>query len=251
MKRILALICALMLIMGCALSESQVSPEEGTEPITEVMETLEESSVEEPVIGEEPEAPSEESPPSEDEPNIEQEPVPEPEPEPVSEPEPEPIIEPEPAPEPEPEPISESEPIVEPEPVTEPEPIPEPEPEPAPIEEPVIEEVIPEPIVEEEPEVISDIVEFEEDDWGEITIEMPREVYISFLQEPHHFGDTAILVATLVNFKPEDHYTITWQYSPDSIEWFDIEGEDERTYTFIINEENYQYSYRVVILVEE
>jgi len=236
MKRVLAFICALMLIMGYATCESQVSPEESTVPITEVTETLEESSVEEPVI-EEPEIPLKESPPIEEE-------------------ETEASIEEEPSVElnTATEPTVELEPVIETEVNSESQP--EPEIEESPVEEPQVEELVQEVISpveeveEQEEEISSNLVEFEEDDWGEITIEMPREVYISFLQEPHYYGDTAVLVATLVNFKPEDRYTMNWQYSDDGIEWHNIEGEDERTYTFIITKENYHYSYRVVVLLE-
>ena len=58
-------------------------------------------------------------------------------------------------------------------------------------------------------------------------------------------------MATLVNFKPEDQYTIAWQYSIDREEWISIEGEDERTYTFILDENNCQYSYRALVNVED
>ena len=220
MKRVLALICALMLIVGYAVSESQVSPEESTE-IVEIIEEPIVEAVEKAAPEEELETFSEKPP---EEPIVE---------EPVVE---EPTVEiEEPAAEP---------PVVE-KPVEE---VKELEPE------PVVEEVIEaaiEPEEESAPEVTSDAVEFEENDWGEITIEFKREVYVSFLREPKHFGDTVTLVATLVNFKPDDQYTIAWQYSIDGKEWISIEGEDERTYTFILDEINYQYSYRALVEVKE
>jgi len=136
-------------------------------------------------------------------------------------------------------------------------PTPEPTPEstPEPTEEPTVTpeliEATTEVMDEEQDDVVSEQVEFEEDDWGEINIEFKREVYISFVREPKYFGDTATLVATLVNFKEDDHYVITWQYSEDHINWTNIAGEDERTYTFIIDKENCHYSYRVCIIVDE
>ena len=219
MKRLLALICALVLITGYAMSESQVSPEEPTNTLEEVVETIEE-----PVVELVEEAPSEEVP----------ETLPDPPPEePAAEIVEEPVVE-EPAAE---EPTET--PVVE-EPVEE-------------VEEETTEEIIAEVIESEEPssDVTSGAIEFEEDDWGEITIEFKREVYISFLREPKSIGDTVTLVATLVNFKPEDQYTIAWQYSIDREEWISIEGEDERTYTFILDENNCQYSYRALVNVED
>ena len=100
-------------------------------------------------------------------------------------------------------------------------------------------------------EVTSDLIEFEEDDWGEVTIAFKREVYISFLREPKYIGDTVTLVASLINFKDDDHYTISWQYSEDGQEWISIEGEDERTYTFILDKVNCHYLYRVLIIIQE
>jgi hypothetical protein len=64
-------------------------------------------------------------------------------------------------------------------------------------------------------------------------------------------GDTVTLVASLVNFKPEDRYTISWQYSENGQDWFDIMGEDERTYTFILDRINCHYYFRVVVNLEE
>ena len=224
MKRVFALICALMLIVGYAVSESQVSPEEHTE----IIETIEEPIVES----------VEEAPPEEVLETFSEQP---PEESIVEEVVEEPVVE-EPTVE-----VIEEVPIVEETPMVE-EPIEKVE------KELVVEEVIEATITpEDEPsdDVASGAIEFEEDDWGEITIEFKREVYISFLREPKHIGDTVTLVATLVNFKPEDQYTIAWQYSINGEEWISIEGEDERTYTFILDEVNCQYSYRALIELEE
>ena len=132
---------------------------------------------------------------------------------------------------------------------------PTPEPTPKPTEEPT---ATPEPIEatievmdEEQNDVVSEQVEFEEDDWGEINIEFKREVYISFARTPKYFGDTATLVVTLVNFKEDDHYVIAWQYSEDGINWINIQGEDERTYTFIVDKFNCHYSYRAYVTLDE
>lgn len=70
-----------------------------------------------------------------------------------------------------------------------------------------------------------ELVEIDDDDWGEISIEFERRVYISIDKEPQFAGDTMILTATLVDFQPQDRYRIYWQYSIDQVTWFDIEGE--------------------------
>lgn len=84
---------------------------------------------------------------------------------------------------------------------------------------------------------------------------LPREVHISFLTEPRYFGDEASLVITLVNFKSDDVYTIHWQYCEDVTvaepDWKDIPGERARIYTFIVDQTNYLYGYRVLIEMEE
>ena len=124
----------------------------------------------------------------------------------------------------------------------------------------------PEPEVEEitEPQVIAtsstmipeEEVEIADDDWGHVDDAiLPREVHISFLKEPQFFSDEVILVATLINFRFEDSYTIYWQYCEDptaeEIEWKDIEGEHSQVYNFILDKTNYVYGYRVIVVVED
>lgn len=217
MKRVLAFLCVFVLLFGSALCESQASTEEITETPMEELNTVVEVT----------EAPPEEIP--EEIPESIVEPTEEPTPEPTEEPTPEPTEEP--TPEPTPEPTVEI--------TSEPTPIPTPE----------AIEADTEP--ENTNEVASDQVVFEEDDWGEISIEFKREVYITFAREPKVMGDTVTLVASLVNFKPEDRYTISWQYSENGQDWVDIIGEDERTYTFILDRVNCHYYFRVVVNLEE
>lgn len=142
-----------------------------------------------------------------------------------------------------------------PEPTPTPTPIPTDTPTPEPTPEPTVTpesiEATTEVMDEEQNDVVSGQVEFKEDDWGEINIEFKREVYISFARTPKYFGDTATLVVTLVNFKEDDHYVIAWQYSEDGINWINIQGEDERTYTFIVDKSNCHYSYRACIILDE
>ena len=115
-----------------------------------------------------------------------------------------------------------------------------------------VEEPLPEPIVSNETvEAPQSEMEFSDDDWGEVTITLAREVYISFLEEPEYFGDTVTLVITLVNFKDEDVYTIHWQYCIDVPDWLFLEDEHEHTYSFVLTEENYEYLYRVLVDLHE
>lgn len=98
---------------------------------------------------------------------------------------------------------------------------------------------------------IEELVEIEDDDWGEIDIEFERQVFLTIGKDPQYLGDEMILIATLVNFKPEDNYEIFWQYSTDEILWIPIDGEHEQTLTVIIDENNYDYWWRVSIKMEE
>ena len=79
---------------------------------------------------------------------------------------------------------------------------------------------------------------------------MTKNIVISGYYGSDNFGDEMILIATLVNFKPEDNYEIFWQYSTDENLWTPINGEHERILTVIIDENNYDYWWRVSIKME-
>ena len=95
-----------------------------------------------------------------------------------------------------------------------------------------------------------DLIEIEDDDWGKIEITFERKVYISMDKEPEYLGDTMTLVATLVDFQPEDCYTIYWQYSPDQNQWHNIDGEHQQTVTITIDKTNYKNWWRVLVELE-
>ena len=95
-----------------------------------------------------------------------------------------------------------------------------------------------------------DLMVFEDDEWGYIDPEIfERKVYIDFLHEPQHYGDECILIAILVDFQPYDNPTFEWQYSTNCEEWIKLEGQTEKTYSFIIDKENIGYYYRVVVTI--
>lgn len=100
------------------------------------------------------------------------------------------------------------------------------------------------------PTDIEELVEIEDDDWGEINIEFERQVFLTIGKDPQYLGDEMILIATLVNFKPEDNYEIFWQYSADENLWIPIDGEHEKILTVIIDENNYDYWWRVSVKME-
>ena len=104
------------------------------------------------------------------------------------------------------------------------------------------------PIDEEEDEELFTI---EDDDWGEIEIEFERRVFISMEKEPKYLGDEMSLVATLIDFQPEDRYTIYWQYSEDELNWTSVEDEHQQIFTVILDSINCHYSWRVLIKLEE
>lgn len=96
-----------------------------------------------------------------------------------------------------------------------------------------------------------ELVEIDDDDWGEIDIEFERQVFLTIGKDPQYLGDEMILIATLINFKPEDNYEIFWQYSTDENLWIPIDGEHEKTLTVIIDKNNYDYWWRVSVKMEE
>ena len=115
-------------------------------------------------------------------------------------------------------------------------------------EEPIVETETPAP-VEEKEEIFEDIIEIPEEDWGEITKVFDRKVVISLVQEPHYYGDVAVLFAILIDFQPEDNPQFEWQYSTDQEEWITIIGETEQAYEFIVNETTAEYYYRVIVRI--
>lgn len=96
-----------------------------------------------------------------------------------------------------------------------------------------------------------EFIEIEEEDWGTIEIEFQRKVFITVDKDPEFIGDEMILVATLIDFQPEDKYTIRWQYSEDGDSWIDMENENQQTFSVIIDKVNCHYWWRVVVRVEE
>ena len=95
------------------------------------------------------------------------------------------------------------------------------------------------------------LVEIDDEDWGTIEIEFERRVFISIDKEPQYLGDEMSLVATLVDFQPEDRYTIYWQYSEDELNWINIENEHLQTFTIVIDNTNCNYWWRVLVETEE
>ena len=104
--------------------------------------------------------------------------------------------------------------------------------------------------VSESPATPTDLVEIDDDDWGEITIKFERKVYITMDKKPEYIGDTMTLTATLVNFKDGDKYTISWQYAIELPDWLFVEGEHEQVFTIIITPENANYWWRALVEME-
>ena len=234
-KKVLSILCAIALLvtsLTLALAEESAEQPVGQEPVVEEP-VVEEPVVEEPVV---------------EEPVVE---------EPVVE---EPVVE---------EPVVE-EPVVE-EPVVE-EPV---------VEEPVVEEpVVEEPVVEENviiieeyetplgipgqaasveaPEFNSSNLLTEEDLpenamlLAEILDELNEErsinIYIGFEGDELHFGDEATLYAVLKGYE-DCVFTVQWQISDDDVDYADLEGENNLTYSTIVTEENYTKYWRIVATI--
>ena len=96
------------------------------------------------------------------------------------------------------------------------------------------------------------LIEIDDDDWGEIEIEFERQVYIDIGYHILTIGDEITLTAILVNFKPNDIMTFQWEYSIEqNADWVLIDDETKQTYTFILDETNRNYWYRVIVEWEE
>ena len=50
-----------------------------------------------------------------------------------------------------------------------------------------------------------------------------------------------------MDFLPTDTYTFSWEDSEDCKNWIEIEGEHEQLYTFILDEINVHYYWRVKV----
>ena len=102
------------------------------------------------------------------------------------------------------------------------------------------------------PTDLEDYIEIEDDDFGHIDPELlERKVFLTWLTEPIYYNEEVTLVAVLMDFLPTDTYTFTWEYSEDGINWIEIEGEHEQMYTFVIDEINVHYYWRVKVTWEE
>ena len=102
------------------------------------------------------------------------------------------------------------------------------------------------------PTDLEDYIEIEDDDFGHIDPELlERKVFLTWLTEPIYYNEEVTLVAILMDFLPTDTYTFTWEYSEDGINWIEIEGEHEQMYTFVIDEINVHYYWRVKVTWEE
>ena len=101
-------------------------------------------------------------------------------------------------------------------------------------------------------DLIEDYIEIEDDDFGQIDPSLlHRQVFLQWLTEPSHLGEEVTLVAILIDFLPTDIYTFSWEYSLDYEEWIVINGEYKQTYTFILDNTNVHYYWRVKVTLEE
>ena len=97
------------------------------------------------------------------------------------------------------------------------------------------------------PTDLNEYEQFDDDDWGYIEIKFERKVYISMNEGPKELGDEIILTAVLVDFLEDDIVTFQWQYAANPPDWIFIDDANEQMYTFILNETNWNYWYRVIV----
>ena len=105
----------------------------------------------------------------------------------------------------------------------------------------------------ESPATPTDLEEIDDNDYGCITAQLDRQVFLQILNEKSYYcvGDKVTLVAILINFLPEDKCTFVWEYTTDHITWHIVPNADEQTYTFILNEETTNYYWRVTVYIED
>jgi hypothetical protein len=100
-------------------------------------------------------------------------------------------------------------------------------------------------------DLIEDYIEIDDEDFGQINPSLlHRQVFLQWMKEPSHLGEELTLVAILIDFLPTDIYTFSWEYSLDCETWFSID-EHKQTYTFILDNTNIHYYWRVKVTLEE
>ena len=222
MKKIFALICAVILLFGYALCEEEL-PQEIIEESVEITEEEEEILQEVVEVKE-----------------------PEPEPE-IIEPEEKIIEEEEELPVEEQEPFEEKEEIIE----EKKEEVTEEEEEEEEKEEEIVEEkqeeVIEEEEKEEEVEEQEEIVEEQEEEKSIDELFPDRKLVIEITKKPEYLGDTVIFTLKLVNYPEGELLNVEWQYSEDNENWQVISEANELSYEFIVTRENCKYWYRGAI----
>ena len=55
------------------------------------------------------------------------------------------------------------------------------------------------------------------------------------------------LSTELINFREDDQYEVSWQYSADGEEYIDIPDANELNYTYTVDMENGNYIWKVIV----
>lgn len=112
------------------------------------------------------------------------------------------------------------------------------------------ENIIPEEEKTEEEEDVEEILEEDDEDKEALRKEHPIGVVIRVDEIPEIITpDTLITVrSTILNEEYYEDFKFTWQYSKDSQEWFDIEGETESILVITAQDCADKYQYIRVIL---
>ena len=74
------------------------------------------------------------------------------------------------------------------------------------------------------------------------------EIYADYSGKTLHLGDQVTLIARLKGYSKTD-YRIQCQYSKDNSSWHDISGANGTSYTFTLNENNYDNYWHVKVTV--
>ncbi len=107
-------------------------------------------------------------------------------------------------------------------------------------------------LIEDDDYVIEEYDYFDDDDYGYINEHfIPTRIFIDYIDKPLNYGEKVTLVVILMDFFTTSKYTFNWEYSLDGIKWKEVEDEHEQTYSFILNEINCDYYWRVKLIIQE
>ena len=104
---------------------------------------------------------------------------------------------------------------------------------------------------ESDTSVLEEYAFFEDNDFGFIDPNIiEKKVFIVCDENPLYFGEEVTLIAVLMDFPPAN-YKFIWEFSENKEDWSEVENENKQTYTFLLDERNCAYYWRVTVILQE